>query len=143
MKLVCSIFNFKIKLSMSHRQITLKNKNNFPTYIWQSCTGELCMGNLQSHWMCRCAVLAQLCFKSCGNCLTTTAGIGGRAKCRNVLPYCRLASGIGKVTSGRAGVSHSCYRAHSCWRSGIWQYFVIIYISLVSKGSCWDQCTTE
>ncbi|XP_064288408.1 uncharacterized protein LOC135307813 isoform X2 [Passer domesticus] len=75
------------------------------------------MGNLQGHWTCRSSVFAQMCFKPCRNCLTTTAGIGGRAKPRNFVPYCRLDRGIGEVTSGRAGASHSCYEAHSCWRS--------------------------
>lgn len=80
LKLVCVTFNFKIKLSMSHGQITLTNKNHFPTHIWQSYTDEQHMGNLQSPWTCRSAVFAQMCSKSCGNCLAITAGPGGRAK---------------------------------------------------------------
>lgn len=91
---------------MSHILIILTSKNHFPTHIRQYCKDELCMGNLQGHWTCRSSVFAQMCFKSCGNCLTATAGIGGRAKPRNVVPYCRLASGTGEVTSGRAGASH-------------------------------------
>lgn len=106
LKLVCTIFNSKIKLSMSHILIILTSKNCFPTHIRQYCKDELCMGNLQGHWTCRSSVFAQMCFKSCGNCLTATAGIGGRTKPRNVVPYCRLASGTGEVTSGRAGASH-------------------------------------
>jgi len=92
--------------------------------------------------MCRSAVFPQLSFKACENCLTATAGIGRRVESRNIKPYCRLACRTGDVASGRAGISHSCYRAPSCWGSGIWQCFVIICISLVFKDSSWDQSTT-
>lgn len=127
---------------MLHWLITLTKKNHFPSYFWQSRTDDLCLGNVQTHRMCRSAVLLKCASKLRGNHLRATAGVGGRVESRNIMSYCRLACKIGEVASRRTGTSRSCYRAPSCWRSGIWHCFVIICISLVPKDSSWDQCTT-